>query len=278
MLNMSPFSYGCTTEDKVDIFNQDVPVEHLDEESVISDSSEEDISDKSEEIRKFRSKQAYSEFDKKHRKDIKNMTSAVAETVPLMAAADVSQLSAVNNYDFTSGNVMDISTSLAVVEVKKRMKKLAQSDGKKQKRVKERLSYHGNRFGIGNDSRQEEINDKNEKIVTEKQQEKHSGQHGISRLGNSHKIQEEKPEYAKKERAKEIKNKRKELFLNENREIAGTVYSSEPKKVNPAKIYLKKESSFCTDRRRCAYYDNSGACIYFNLRYNTCLFRLVIAV
>ena len=28
MLNMSPFSYGCTAEDKVDIFNEDVPVEH----------------------------------------------------------------------------------------------------------------------------------------------------------------------------------------------------------------------------------------------------------
>ncbi len=220
----------------------DVPVEHLDEESVISDSPEADISDKSGEIRKYREGKAYSEFDKKHRKDIKNMTSAAAETVPLTAAADVSQLGAVNNSDFTSGNVMDISTSLAVVEAKKRMKKLAQNDGKKQKRVKERLSHHGNRFGIGNDSRQEEINDKNEKIITEKQQEKHSGQHGISRLGNSRKMQEEKLEYAKKERAKEIKNKRKELFLNENKTVSGTLYNNEPSKSNFAKVSLKKKA------------------------------------
>ena len=31
MLNMSPFSYGCTAEDKLDIFNEDVPLEHLEE-------------------------------------------------------------------------------------------------------------------------------------------------------------------------------------------------------------------------------------------------------
>ena len=229
----------------------DVLVEHLDEESVISDSPEADISDKSEEIRKYREEKAYGEFNEKHRKNSKNDKSEITENVPITYAAgfpqevfDVSQnvANTVNNSDSANGAVMDISTSLAVVEAKKRMKKLAQNDGKKQKRVKERLSYHGNRFGIGNDSRQEEIKDKNEKIVNEKQQEKHSGQHGISRLGNSRKMQEEKLEYAKKERAKEIKNKRKELFLNENREIAGTVYNSDPNKVDPAKIYLKKKA------------------------------------
>ena len=229
----------------------DVPVEHLDEESVISDSSEADISDKSGEIRKYREGKAYEEFNEKHRKKGKNDKSEITENVPITYAADFPQkvfdvsqnvANTVNNSDSVNGAVMDISTSLAVVEAKKRMKKLAQNDGKKQKRVKERLSYHGNRFGIGNDSRQEEINDKNEKIVNEKQQEKHSGQHGISRLGNSRKMQEEKLEYAKKERTKEIKNKRKELFLNENKTVSGTLYNNEPSKSNFAKVSLKKKA------------------------------------
>ena len=66
---------------------------------------------------------------------------------------------------------------------------------------------------------------------------------GGSKVGNSHKLQQEKQEYGKKQRAKEVKGKQKEIFIKENKKIPDTIYSAAVGKAGIAKQLLKKKGA-----------------------------------
>lgn len=261
---------------------QNVPVEHLEEteenptESSGSGSSENTAFDTyNDDVRAYKAKNAYGKFIQKQKKNACNSgIDSLAETVQtvgeisrgeagrVIANAVIGGVAGeslqgtingvetvvrtVSDSNSVGGTVLDVSSVLAAVEAKKTVKKLAETDLKKQKRVDERMKNHGNRFGIGSDHKNEVEKDKNEKIknsreISRQESETAAGKQGSSKVGNSHRLREEKQDYAKKQKSKEIRNKRKDLFVKENKKLAGTVYSTAGKE-SLAKTAVKKKA------------------------------------
>ena len=230
----------------------DVPVEHLKDEQGKAyenehlGNSEHAVFDTFDaDVRAYKAKKAYSGYIEKQKGNaFENIVgSAVGESTQNVISGVSSVGQAVSRSDSVSGSVLDVSSALAAVEAKKLVKKLAETDLKKEKRAEERMRNHGNRFGI---DKYDEVTGKNEKSKnrkadayrnTEVPDKKQSG----SKVGNSHKLQQEKQEYGKKQRAKEVKGKQKEIFIKENKKIPDTIYSAAVGKAGIAKQLLKKK-------------------------------------
>lgn len=220
----------------------DVPLEHLeDSEEKSPTSTYLGNSDKAVfdtyngEVRAYRAKKAYGEFAKKQKGSIvPNVGGSVVSAETQKAISNVQNVSqTLQSSDSAGSAVLDVSATLAAVEAKKMVKKLAETDLKKKKRVDERMENHGNRFGIGSEHAKEVIKDKDEKIQNSKNRDKShrdeeadGEKQGSSKVGNGIKLQEEKQEYAKKQRVKEIRNKRKDIFFKENKKIEGSIVNT----------------------------------------------------
>ena len=215
----------------------DVPVKHLEDSeeksptSAYLDNSEHAVFDTyNGEVRAYRAKKAYGEFAKKQKGSIvPNAGGSVVSAETQKAINDAQNVfQTLQSSDSAGSAVLDVSATLAAVEAKKMVKKLAETDLKKKKRVDERMENHGNRFGIGSEHAKEVIKDKDEKIKNTNDKSCRSNEAAAekqrsSKVGNSHKLREEKQEYAKKQKSKEIRNKRKEIFIKENQKIPGSV-------------------------------------------------------
>ena len=182
------------------------------------------------EVRAYRAKKAYGDFAKKQKSSIvPNVGGSVVSAETQKAINDAQNVfQTLQSSDSAGSAVLDVSATLAAVEAKKMVKKLAETDLKKKKRVDERMENHGNRFGIGSEHAKEVIKDKDEKIKNTNDKSCRSNEAAAekqrsSKVGNSHKLREEKQEYAKKQKSKEIRNKRKEIFIKENQKIPGSV-------------------------------------------------------
>lgn len=234
---------------------EDVPLEHLEqaEETYLdvllehSEDSEEKShtstylgnSDKAVfdtyngEVRAYRAKKAYSEFAKKQKSSIvPNVGGFAVSSETQKAISDAQNVSqTLQSSDSAGSAVLDVSATLAAVEAKKMVKKLAETDLKKKKRVDERMENHGNRFGIGSNHKDKVEKDKDEKIKNTNDKSCRSNEadgekQGSSKVGNSHKLREEKQEYAKKQKSKEIRNRQKGIFIKENKKIEGSIVNT----------------------------------------------------
>lgn len=232
----------------------DAPVEHLKDEqgkayeNEYLGNSEHAVFDTFDaDIRAYKAKKAYSGYIEKQKGNALEsiVGGAVGESTQNVISGVSRVGQAVSRSDSVSGSVLDVSSALAAVEAKKLVKKLAETDLKKEKRAEERMRNHGNRFGI---DKYDEVTGKNEKSKnrkadayrnTEVPDKKQSG----SKVGNSHKLQQEKQEYGKKQRAKEVKGKQKEIFIKENRKISDTLFSANISKGGMAKQLLKKKGA-----------------------------------
>ena len=220
----------------------DVPLEHLeDSEEKSPTSTYLGNSDKAVfdtyngEVRAYRAKKAYGEFAKKQKGSIvPNVGGSVVSAETQKAISDAQNISqTLQSSDSAGSAVLDVSATLAAVEAKKMVKKLAETDLKKKKRVDERMENHGNRFGIGSEHAKEVIKDKDEKIQNFKNRDKsHRDEEAAaekqrsSKVGNSHKLREEKQEYAKEQKSKKIRNRRKDIFFKENKKIEGSIVNT----------------------------------------------------
>ena len=217
----------------------DVPVEHLEETeeksptSTYLGNSDKAIFDTyNGEVRAYRAKKAYGEFAKKRRKGGNAVIGAVVGEDTQKAISDAGSIAqTVRSSDSAGSAVLDVSATLAAVEAKKMVKKLAETDLKKKKRVDERMENHGNRFGIGSNHKDKVEKDKDEKIKNTNDKSHRSNEadgekQGSSKVGNSHKLREEKQEYVKKQKSKEIRNRRKDIFFKENKKIEGSIVST----------------------------------------------------
>ena len=219
----------------------DVPVEHLeDSEEKSPTSAYLGNSDKAVfdtyngEVRAYRAKKAFGEFAKKQKNSGNSVIGTVVSSETQKAISDAQNVSqTLQSSDSAGSAVLDVSATLAAVEAKKMVKKLAETDLKKKKRVDERMENHGNRFGIGSEHAKEVIKDKDEKIQNSKNRDKsHRDEEAAaekqrsSKFGNGIKLQEEKQEYAKKQRVKEIRNRRKDIFFKENKKIEGSIVNT----------------------------------------------------
>lgn len=232
----------------------DVPVEHLKDEqgkayeNEYLGNSEHAVFDTFDaDIRAYKAKNAYSGYIEKQKGNA--LESIVGGAVGESAQNVISGVSkvgqAVSRSDSVSGSVLDVSSALAAVEAKKLVKKLAETDLKKEKRAEERMRNHGNRFGI---DKYDEVTGKNEKSKNRKadadrNSEAPDKKQGGSKVGNSHKLQQEKQEYGKKQRAKEVRGKQKEIFIKENKKIPDTLFSANISKGGTAKQLLKKKGA-----------------------------------
>lgn len=230
----------------------DVPAEHLKDEqgkayeNEYLGNSEHAVFDTFDaDIRAYKAQKAYSGYIEKQKGNaLENIVGgAVGESMQnvISGVSRVGQAAA--RSDSVSGSVLDVSSALAAVEAKKLVKKLAETDLKKEKRAEERMRNHGNRFGI---DKYDEVTGKNEKSKNRKtdadrKSEAPDQKQGGSKVGNSHKLQQEKQEYGKKQRAKEVKGKQKEIFIKENKKIPDTIYSGTVGKASLAKQLLKKK-------------------------------------
>ena len=261
---------------------ENVPVEHLDEEqketqgsSYLGNSEHAVFDTYNNDVRAYRTKNAYGDYVKKQKRNAResgiDRLAGTAQTVgeirrgeygKLMTDTVVGSLAgeetqnvingigtvgqAVSGSDSVGSTVLDVSSTLAAIEAKKLVKKLAETDIKKKKRAEERMKNHGNRFGI---DKYDEVTGKNEKSKdTKKNADRHSEapdkKQGSNKVGSSHKLQQEKQEYAKTQRAKEIKGKQKEIFIKENRKISNTLYSAASGKSQIfRRIFAKKGAS-----------------------------------
>lgn len=215
----------------------DVPVEHLEEteeksptSTYLGNSDKAVFDTYNGEVRAYRAKKAYGEFAKKQKGSIVPNVGGSAVSAETQKAINDAQnvFQTLQSSDSAGSAVLDVSATLAAVEAKKMVKKLAETDLKKKKRVDERMENHGNRFGIGSEHAKEVIKDKDEKIKNTNDKSCRSNEAAAekqrsSKVGNSHKLREEKQEYAKKQKSKEIRNKRKEIFIKENQKIPGSV-------------------------------------------------------
>ena len=218
----------------------DVPVEHLEDSkeksptSTYLGNSDKAVFDTyNGEVRAYRAKKAYGEFAKKQKGSIvPNVGGSVVSAETQKAISDAQNISqTLQSSDSAGSAVLDVSSTLAAVEAKKMVKKLAETDLKKQKRVDERMKNHGNRFGIGSNHKDEVEKDKDEKIKNTNDKSCRSNEAAAekqrsSKVGNGIKLQEEKQEYAKKQRVKEIRNKRKDIFFKENKKIEGSIVNT----------------------------------------------------
>ena len=232
----------------------DVPVEHLKDEqgkayeNEYLGNSEHAVFDTFDaDIRAYKAKKAYSGYIEKQKGNaLENIVGgAVGESMQNVISGVSRVGQAVSRSDSVSGSVLDVSSALAAVEAKKLVKKLAETDLKKEKRAEERMRNHGNRFGI---DKYDEVTGKNEKSKNRKtdadrKSEAPDKKQGGSKVGNSHKLQQEKQEYGKKQRAKEVRGKQKEIFIKENRKIPDTLFSGTVGKASIAKQLLKKKSA-----------------------------------
>lgn len=218
----------------------DVPVEHLEDSeeksptSAYLDNSEHAVFDTyNGEVRAYRAKKAYGEFAKKQKGSIVPTAGGSVVSAETQKAINDAQnvFQTLQSSDSAGSAVLDVSATLAAVEAKKMVKKLAETDLKKKKRVDERMENHGNRFGIGSEHAKEVIKDKDEKIKNTNDKSCRSNEAAAekqrsSKVGNGIKLQEEKQEYAKKQRVKEIRNKRKDIFFKENKKIEGSIVNT----------------------------------------------------
>ena len=218
----------------------DVPLEHLEDSkeksptSTYLGNSDKAVFDTyNGEVRAYRAKKAYGEFAKKQKGSIvPNVGGSVVSAETQKAISDAQNISqTLQSSDSAGSAVLDVSSTLAAVEAKKMVKKLAETDLKKQKRVDERMKNHGNRFGIGSNHKDEVEKDKDEKIKNTNDKSCRSNEAAAekqrsSKVGNGIKLQEEKQEYAKKQRVKEIRNKRKDIFFKENKKIEGSIVNT----------------------------------------------------
>lgn len=219
---------------------EDVPLEHLeDSEGKSHTSTYLGNSDKAVfdtyngEVRAYRAKKAYGDFAKKQKSSIvPNVGGSVVSAETQKAISDAQNISqTLQSFDSAGSAVLDVSATLAAVEAKKMVKKLAETDLKKKKRVDERMENHGNRFGIGSNHKDKVENDKDEKIKNTNDKSCRSNEadgekQGSSKVGNSHKLREEKQKYAKKQKSKEIRNRRKDIFFKENKKVEGSIVST----------------------------------------------------
>lgn len=232
----------------------DVPVEHLKDEqgkayeNEYLGNSEHAVFDTFDaDVRAYKAQNAYGKYIGKQRgKALDNIVGGVGGESAKNVISDVSKVGqAVSRSDSVSGSVLDVSSALAAVEAKKLVKKLAETDLKKERRAEERMRNHGNRFGI---DKYDEVTGKNEKSKNRKadadrKSEAPDKKQGGSKVGNSHKLQQEKQEYGKKQRAKEVKGKQKEIFIKENKKIPDTLFSGTVGKASLAKQLLKKKGA-----------------------------------
>lgn len=232
----------------------DVPAEHLKDEqgkayeNEYLGNSEHAVFDTFDaDVRAYKAKKAYSGYIEKQKGNaLENIVGgAVGESTQNVISGVSRAGQAVSHSDSVSGSVLDISSALAAVEAKKLVKKLAETDLKKEKRAEERMKNHGNRFGI---DKYDEVTGKNEKSKNRKadadrKSEAPDKKQGGSKVGNSHKLQQEKQEYGKKQRAKEVKGKQKEIFIKENRKIPDALFSGTVGKSSIAKQLLKKKGA-----------------------------------
>ena len=214
----------------------DVPVEHSDEvhaekptSAYLGNSDKAVFDTYNGEVRAYRAKKAYSKFSENRRKNnnavVGNIVSAETQKI-FTDTRNISQ--SVTSSDSVGSAVLDVSSTLAAIEAKKMVKKLAETGLKKEKRVAERMKNHGNRFGIGSDYIYEVKKDKNEKIIYDNDKVRQGDEAAAekqrsSKVGNGVKFKKDKQEYAKKQKSKEIRNKRKELFVKENRNVPNSV-------------------------------------------------------
>lgn len=232
----------------------DVPVEHLKDEqgkayeNEYLGNSEHAVFDTFDaDVRAYKAQKAYSGYIEKQKGNaLENIVGGAVGESTQNVISGVSRVGqAVSRSDSVSGSVLDVSSALAAVEAKKLVKKLAETDLKKEKRAEERMRNHGNRFGI---DKYDEVTGKNEKSKKRKddadrKSEAPDKKQGSSKVGNSHKLQQEKQEYGKKQRAKEVKGKQKEIFIKENRKISDTLFSANISKGGIAKQLLKKKGA-----------------------------------
>lgn len=230
----------------------DVPVEHLKDnrenayENEYLGNSEHAIFDTFDaDVRAYKAQKAYSGYIEKQKGNaLENIVGGAVGESTQNVISGVSRVGqAVSHSDSVSGSVLDVSSALAAVEAKKLVKKLAETDLKKERRAEARMRNHGNRFGI---DKYDEVTGKNEKSKNRKadadrKSEAPDKKQGGSKVGNSHKLQQEKQEYGKKQRAKEVKGKQKEIFIKENKKIPDTIYSAAVGKAGIAKQLLKKK-------------------------------------
>ena len=218
----------------------DVPVEHLEETeeksptSTYLGNSDKTVFDTyNGEVRAYRAKKAYGEFAKKQKGSIvPNVGGSAVSAETQKAISNVQNVSqTLQSSDSAGSAVLDVSVTLAAVEAKKMVKKLAETDLKKKKRVDERMENHGNRFGIGSNHKDKVEKDKDEKIKNTNDKSCRSNEadgekQGSSKVGNSHKLREEKQEYAKEQKSKKIRNRRKDIFFKENKKIEGSIVNT----------------------------------------------------
>ena len=243
-----------STEDTVPENTADVPVENLKDEQENAyeneylGNSEHAVFDTFDaDIRAYKAKKAYSGYIEKQKGNaLQNIVGGAVGESTQNVISGVSRVGqAVSRSDSVGGSVLDVSSALAAVEAKKLVKKLAETDLKKEKRAEERMRNHGNRFGI---DKYDEVTGKNEKSKNRKadadrNSEAPDKKQGGSKVGNSHKLQQEKQEYGKKQRAKEVRGKQKEIFIKENRKIPDTLFSGTVGKASIAKQLLKKKGA-----------------------------------
>lgn len=243
-----------SAEDAVPENTADVPVEHLKDEqgkayeNEYLGNSEHAVFDTFDaDVRAYKAQKAYSGYIEKQKGNaLENIVGGAVGESTQNVISGVSRVGqAVSRSDSVSGSVLDVSSALAAVEAKKLVKKLAETDLKKEKRAEERMRNHGNRFGI---DKYDEVTGKNEKSKNRKadadrKSEAPDKKQGGSKVGNSHKLQQEKQEYGKKQRAKEVKGKQKEIFIKENKKIPDTLFSGTVGKASLAKQLLKKKGA-----------------------------------
>lgn len=257
---------------------ENVPPEHLDEKrdgipqsSYLGNSEHAVFDTYNDDVRAYKAKNAYGKFIQKQKANARSSSvDRLAETVQTVgkishgevgkvitdtvvgsatgesvqnAVSSIENINqAVSGSDSVGGAVLDVSAALAAVEAKKMVKKLAETDIKKKQRVEERMKNHGNRFGI---DKYDEVTGKNEKSKdTKENADRHSEaadkKQGSTKVGSSNKLREEKQEYAKVQRAKEIKGRQKEIFIKENEKIPDSVYASDIGKGAVKRYVVKK--------------------------------------
>ena len=152
----------------------DVPVEHLKDEqgkayeNEYLGNSEHAVFDTFDaDIRAYKAQKAYSGYIGKQKgKALENIVGGAVGESAQNVISGVSRVGqAVSRSDSVSGSVLDVSSALAAVEAKKLVKKLAETDLKKEKRAEERMKNHDNRFGI---DKYDEVTGKNEKSKNRK--------------------------------------------------------------------------------------------------------------
>ena len=231
---------------------ENVPPEHLEEKpekpqgsSYLGNSEHAVFDTYNGDVRAYKVKNAYEKYIQKQKNSRLDFFAKTAQMVGEISRGDVGEVitdtvigsvtgertqnaingvetvsQAVSGSDSVGGAVLDVSATLAAVEAKKMVKKLAETDFKKKQRVDERMKNHGYRFGI---DKYDEVTGKNEKSKdTKENADRHfetaDKKQGSAKVGSSNKLRKEKQEYAKVQRAKEIRGRQKEIFIKENQQ------------------------------------------------------------